>query len=300
MSRINKAVILTAGLGTRLIPFSKEMPKEMLPLLVDVDGRIVLKPILQMVFEQLYEAGIREFCFVVGRNKRLVENHFTPDWNFVNFLENKGKNDLADLLLEFYKKLDESHITWINQPLPLGTGDALKKAEAFVGDESFVTCAGDNIYLGVNMVKKLLEKYSKYNGNFLTGRRVKNPERYGVIIYDDSKRLDPEVFKVKGIIEKPKIPPSNLVNTSLYIFDEEIFRMLRRVKKSPRGEIELTDAIEMLVEEGHMVYVLDVKETPWVDVGNAKGYIEALLLSVNVLKDRNLQASLKNLFVEKL
>lgn len=295
--RIRKAVVLTAGLGTRLIPFSKEMPKEMLPLCVLENGVLVLKPILQMLYEQLYEAGIREFCFIVGRNKRLVENHFTPDWDFVELLQNKGKDSLARILVDFYNKLEDSHITWVTQPTPLGTGDALLRAERFVEYETFIASAGDNIYLGENMVIKLLKEYDKYSGNFLTGRRVKNPSKYGVILYEE---LEDPIVRVKGILEKPEKPPANLVNTSLYVFDSVVFKALRKTRKSPRGEIEVTDAIQTLINWGYDVYALDAKNSPWVDVGNAQTYLEALFSSIRTVGDKELIETIRGLALKEL
>ena len=106
--RITKAVILAAGLGTRLVPYSKEMPKEMLPIFQKENGETVLKPIIQVVFEQLFDAGIREFCFIVGRTKRAIEDHFTPDWDYVDLLLQKNKEFQARMLENFYRKIEES------------------------------------------------------------------------------------------------------------------------------------------------------------------------------------------------
>lgn len=278
--RIRKAVILAAGLGTRLVPFSKEMPKEMLPLYTIHEGMLVLKPILQMIFEQLYAAGIREFCFVVGRGKRHVEDHFTPDWGFVEALERKGRERLAKMLRSFYDKVESSLLVWVNQPEPMGTGDAILRSRYFIEDSVFFAVAGDNLYLGRNVFRDLAAAFSRYAGSFLTVRRVEEPSRYGVIEYE---ALEDPVLRVLRIFEKPEKPPSDLANTSLYIMFPEIFPLIERSRPSPRGEIEVTDAIQMYIDEGYDVYAYRVDNAYWMDVGTPETYLEATLLSLKAL-----------------
>src|SRR3990170_6133790 len=130
---IRKVVIPAAGLGTRLFPATKEQPKEMLPIFsTTTNGDPSVKPLLQMVFEQLYDSGLREFCYVVGREKRSIEDHFTPDSNSISMLEGMGKNGQAADLEEFYEKLKTSTIMWVNQPEPKGFGSAVLMAQPFV------------------------------------------------------------------------------------------------------------------------------------------------------------------------
>ena len=276
-----KAVILTAGLGTRLVPYSKEMPKEMLPIFSRVGDALVLKPVLQVVFEQLYEAGIREFCFVVGRGKRRIEDHFTPDWDYVEFLRREKKYLQANALERFYRMVEDSYITWINQPKPKGTGDAVLTAERFVGGEYFVVAAGDNVFIGENVAEKLLNVYSKVKAPLMTVKRVKDPTRYGVIVGRRAKapNVDMPLYEVEEIKEKSEKPPSNLANVSLYVFPPEIFDAIRETEPSPRGEIEVTSSIEKLIKKGVKFYALEV-DTPWVDVGTPETYLEALLCSI--------------------
>ncbi|MEM0023181.1 MAG: sugar phosphate nucleotidyltransferase [Thermofilaceae archaeon] len=274
-----KAVILAAGLGTRLIPYSKEMPKEMLPIFQLEGGKPILKPILQVVFEQLYEAGVREYCFVVGRGKRAVEDHFTPDWSYVDFLEEKGKFSEAELLRRFYRMIESSHIVWVNQPVPRGTGDAVAQAKHFAADKYFFVAAGDNVFLGENVAKELLRLHKEFGGAVMAGKRVEDPRRYGVIV---GRGILERVIKLERIIEKPRDPPNNLVNTSLYLLPPRIFEALETCKPSPRGEIELTDAVQTLVEWGEDFYVYDVGNAYWVDVGTPETYLDAILLSLKV------------------
>ena len=144
---MTKIVITAAGKGTRLLPFTKEMPKEMMPIFskISANNRIVL-PLLQYVYEQLYSMNFRDYCFIVGREKRSIEDHFTPHEMYLRNL----KGSYKDIMTKFYKKLENSHLVWINQNKPLGFGDAVKHAEKYVGKEDFIVHAGDVTILSKN------------------------------------------------------------------------------------------------------------------------------------------------------
>ena len=121
-----KVVITAAGKGTRLLPFTKEMPKEMMPIFSkSFSNKKIVLPLLQYVYEQLYSMNFRNYCFIVGREKRSIEDHFTPDETYLNYLT----KDYKKIMLQFYEKLEKSHLVWINQNKPLGFGDAVKRAE---------------------------------------------------------------------------------------------------------------------------------------------------------------------------
>ena len=137
---MTKVVITAAGKGTRLLPFTKEMPKEMMPIFSRgfTKNRVVL-PLLQYIYEQLYSMNFRDYCFVVGREKRSIEDHFTPHETYLRELT----GDYKKFITNFYKKLDNSHLIWINQNKPLGFGDAVRRAERYVGKEDFIVHAGD-------------------------------------------------------------------------------------------------------------------------------------------------------------
>ena len=149
---VRKVIIPAAGLGTRLFPATKEQPKEMLPIFSKTPhGDMMVKPVVQLVFEQLHEAGLREFCFIVGRAKRGIEDHFTPDIECIKTLEGLGKNGQASDLENFYNKLETSAIMWVNQPEPKGFGNAVLMAQPFVQNESCLVHAGDSCIISKNM-----------------------------------------------------------------------------------------------------------------------------------------------------
>ena len=145
---IRKAIIPAAGLGTRLLPVTKEMPKEMLPIFFRTkDGEIGFEPMIQAVFESLHNYGCRDYCIVVGRGKRVLEDHFTPDYEFARHLRSKSTR-MADDLQGFYDRIERSTIVFMNQPRPKGFGHAVQLARAFVEDEPFIVHAGDDTILG--------------------------------------------------------------------------------------------------------------------------------------------------------
>jgi len=176
---IRKVVVPAAGLGTRLFPATKEQSKEMLPIFSKtVNGDMSVKPVVQMVFEQLYDAGLREFCYVVGRGKRGIEDHFMPDANCIKNLEGMGKSGQASDLEDFYQKLDTSTIMYVNQPEPKGFGNAVLMTQPFVQNEQCLVHAGDSCIISKDMdyLKKLLHAYEKFNADaaFIT-LEIENP-----------------------------------------------------------------------------------------------------------------------------
>lgn len=280
--RIRKAVILAAGLGTRLVPYSKEMPKEMLPIFQAENGDTVLKPIIQVVYEQLYDAGVREFCFVVGRAKRAIEDHFTPDWDYIELLRRRGKEFQARLLEDFYRKVEESYILWANQSKPLGTGHAVYMARGFVDGDTFYAAASDNLYLGENVAARLGELWERYARPLLTVKTVEDPRKYGVVV---AEPLEERIYRALRIVEKPREPVSRLANTSLYVFPPEIFRAIEETPMSPRGEIEITTSIQILLDRG-VEFLAYEPEAPWVDAGTWDTYLSAVFYSLRMSVDK--------------
>lgn len=280
---IRKVIIPAAGLGTRLFPATKVQPKEMLPVFSRTDsGGVSVKPMVQLVFEQLYDAGLREFCYIVGRGKRAIEDHFTPDVDSVRNLEGMGKNGQASDLEGFYEKLRASTIMWVNQPEPKGFGNAVLLAQPFVQNERCLVHAGDGCIVSKNMdyVKKLIEASEKLKADaaFIV-LEIENPKHYGII---EGLEIEKGIFKVKNVFEKPEKPRTNLAIMAIYVFHPVIFKALEATEPDRNGEIQLTDAIQKLVEWGLNVYAVKLdKKYKRLDIGNPEEYWKSLQLSYN-------------------
>jgi len=278
---LKKAVIPAAGLGTRLLSVTKEQPKEMLPVFAKgKNGELCLKPIVQLVFEQLYQVGFREFCFIVGRGKRAIEDHFTPDFNFVSMLDSKGKDGPAADLENFYKMIGGSTVSWVNQPEPRGFGDAVLKAKSFAGGDKFMVHAGDSLFISENVdhlrrVMRMSEG-SKANALFLS-MEVEDPKRFGIV---EGAKVENGLVKVKHVVEKPVKPASKLAIMPVYVFDSNIFRALEATKAGFAGELQLTDGIQKMVDWNLNVYTTKVESSEiWLDIGSPDLYWQAQNLS---------------------
>jgi UTP--glucose-1-phosphate uridylyltransferase len=272
MVKVSKAVITAGGLGTRLLPATKEIPKEMLPVYArSSNGDIVLKPVIQVLFEILYNLGIRSFCIVTGRGKRALEDHFTPDYSFLNVLRERGKESIARDLEEFYGMVESSTIIWVRQPKPLGFGHAVYMAMFFVGSDPFVLVAADTIVYPKGYLEDLLGKYSSGADGVLLLRYVPDPKAYGVAVVDNGL--------VVRVVEKPREPPSNLAIMPYYILPPDIMGVLAGLKPGVGGEIQLTDAIEELVEKGFKFKAVVMESGDFADVGTPEGYLRALEVS---------------------
>lgn len=252
VKKIRKAVIPAAGLGTRVLPATKAQPKEMLV--------IVDKPALQYLVEELVESGIEEILIITGRNKVSIENHFDYSYELEKTLEEKGKKDL----LRVVNHISElSNIYYVRQKKPLGLGHAIACAEAFVGDEPFVVLLGDDIIYTDEkrgekpVTKQLVEKYNELQGGTILGVQEvphKNVSKYGII--KPLKQIDEKTVVVEDFIEKPSIEeaPSNLAALGRYVLEPEIFSYLKNTKPGKGGEIQLTDAILSMKNNGEKLY----------------------------------------------
>jgi UTP--glucose-1-phosphate uridylyltransferase len=279
-----KAVIPVAGLGTRLLTATKVQPKEMLPVFANEGGELCIKPLVQLVFEQLFDFGIREFCFVVGRGKRAIEDHFTPDSDYVRRL-NPGKEGrsapkvaMASALERFYERIDRASIMWVNQPLPLGFGHAVIQARVFAGDEPFLVHAGDAYVYCTDFghLRRLLSSFGEDTECSLALRRVPYPRQYGVATGKSSKGL----IAIDEIVEKPKAPKSNLAVTPIYLFRPSIFEAIEHAGTGVGGEMQLTDGIQALLRKGKNVFGVELRpDESWIDIGTPATYWEALGVS---------------------
>lgn len=265
-----KAVITAAGRGVRLLPMTKEMPKEMMPVFSKIYGsdRVVL-PLLQLIFEQLYSCNIRDYCFIVGREKRSIEDHFTPHYDFLKSLSDRYQS----IISKFYKRLEESHLVWVNQNKPEGFGDAVKHAERFVGNDNFIVHAGDVsvISRSKHPVLRLMQVgVDPTIAAVLLVRKVKDPERHGI---PTLKKNSKGVFIVEEVEEKPIRPKSSMGLMPLYFFRPQIFDCLKKIKRGKGNEFQLTDAIQKLIENGEKVVAILVNQNETVlDVGTVDSY----------------------------
>lgn len=276
-----KAVILTAGLGTRLLPVTKETPKVLLPIFaLGKNKKLCVKPVLQMVFEQLYDVGFREFCFVVSnRVKRAVKNHFTPDQDFLKYLKETNKPEQADELRQFYSKVNDSTIVFTNQPKPGGTGDAVRRVKNFTGNESFLLHMGDDLILSEDEnshLKRLMKVFKEKNADaaFLAAR-VEDPTIYGVIA---GKQVSEGLHKVETIVYQPEIPPSNISDVTAYMLKPNIYPEIKKVKPIEKsGEVSLIPAIQSLIHKGGKVYAVELRRgEKRIDIGKPDMYWKAL------------------------
>ena len=269
-----KIVITAAGKGTRLLPFTKEMPKEMMPIFSKsfTNQKIVL-PLLQYVYEQLYSMNFKEYCFIVGREKRSIEDHFTPDEMYLKNLSKDNKK----IISKFYEKLEKSHLVWINQNKPLGFGDAVKRAEKYVGNEDFILHAGDVTILSKSNhpILRLIET-AKKNPDvkaILLCKKVLDSKRYGVPTIE---KISNKLFNVTEVEEKPNKPKSEFGILPVYYFKSDIFSSLKKIKPDKNKEYQLTDAIEKLIQEKQKVLAITLeKNEEEVDVGTVSSYRES-------------------------
>lgn len=269
---IRSAIIPVAGHGTRLLPATKSQPKEMLP--------VARKPIVQYVVEELVANGMDEILFVTGRSKTSIENHFDSDPELVRVLESTNKVDLLEEL-----KFQElaAHFFYTRQRMQKGLGDAILCGENFAGEQPFVIALGDSI-VGLNAasrtVSRMTQLFEENRASCVIAVEEVPPEEtmnYGII---DAVAGDGGTLRVRNLVEKPKpeAAPSNLAIAGRYVFSPLIFDLIRRVKPDHRGEIQLTDAIQLMCEEGRRV--LAVKLPPnekRYDVGNFPSYFETFV-----------------------
>jgi len=267
MRKITKAVIPAAGLGTRVLPATKAQPKEMLT--------IVDKPSLQYIVEELTESGITDIVIVTGRNKNSIEDHFDYSYELETTLERDGKDEILGRIQHLSSM---ANIFYVRQNKPLGLGHAILKAKPFIGDEPFVIALGDDImYNDENPVsKQMIESYEKY-GSSVIGVQEVMPEdvsKYGVI--KPVATLDARTVEMADFVEKPSLEeaPSRLACLGRYVLDGKIFEYLENQKPGKGGEIQLTDSILAMLNDGNKVVAYDFVGKRY-DIGNKLGLLKA-------------------------
>ncbi|MCG7385001.1 UTP--glucose-1-phosphate uridylyltransferase GalU [Paenibacillus sp. ACRRY] len=261
MTRVRKAIIPAAGLGTRFLPATKAMPKEMLP--------IVDKPTIQYIVEEAVASGIEDIIIVTGKGKRAIEDHFDSAFELEHNLLEKGKLGL----LEEVRKSSNVDIHYIRQKEALGLGHAVWCARNFIGNEPFAVLLGDDIVVSdVPCTKQLIDQYEAVNQSVLGVKTVSPSEtyRYGII---DPLHTEGRFSSVNSLVEKPPLgyAPSNLAIMGRYILTPKVFEYLEEQSVGAGGEIQLTDALQMLnCDEG--IYAYDFEGERF-DVGEKLGYI---------------------------
>ena len=268
--KITKALIPAAGFGTRFLPQTKAMPKEMLP--------IVDKPVIQYVVEEIVGSGVENIIIVTGATKRAIEDHFDePNEDLVQNLENGKKA----ALLEQIKSISQmANFIYVRQKGPYGNGTPVLAGEAVIEDEPFAVLWGDEfIYSTPPRLKQMIDVYEKYGGMVISGVRIEDKEdlkRYGVMDLDP---VEGNVYKVKRIVEKPEPgeAPSNLAAIGAYILPPEIFGALKKVTPGKGGELWLTDAINLLQEQGIPLYTVEIENGKYYDTGNKLEYMKTVV-----------------------
>jgi len=264
--KVRKAIIPAAGLGTRFLPATKAMPKEMLP--------IVDKPTIQYIVEEEIDSGIEDIMIVTGKGKRAIEDHFDHSFELEQNLFEKGK---FDLLNEVQKSSQLVDIHYIRQKEPKGLGHAIWCARKFVGNEPFAVLLGDDIVQAEKpCLKQMIEQYERYNASILGVQSVPKNEvsRYGIV---DGNMIGDRFYSVDSLIEKPseEEATSNLAIMGRYILNPRIFDILSNQKPGAGGEIQLTDAIAEL-NHYEAVFAYDFQGTRY-DVGEKMGFIQTTI-----------------------
>ncbi len=265
--KVKKAVFPVGGLGTRFLPATKAMPKEMLP--------IIDKPIIQYAVDEALEAGIEEFIFVTGRGKATIEDYFDYPFELIQTLKNRNKKDLIKEIRDGLLK--PGQIAYTRQQVPQGLGHAVWSARSMVGNEPFaVILCDDLIDAEVGCLKQLIDVYDQKGGNVVASEIVPEEQvsRYGIL---EGKRLSPTLMKVAGMVEKPNLAeaPSRMAITGRYILEPEIFSVLEEQEPGAGNEIQLTDALVTMLS-GHDCHAVVYDGTRY-DCGSKRGFVAATL-----------------------
>ncbi len=263
--KIRKAVFPAAGLGTRFLPATKASPKEMLPL--------VDKPLIQYSIEEAVASGIESVLIVTGRDKSTIENHFDISFELEQALKDKGKHEMLDIA----RGISEiTKVFYTRQQQALGLGHAIYQAKGFAENEPFaVLLADDLVDAEKPALLQLIEAYEKYRAPIIATMQVGGEaiSRFGVI---DADEVSPNVFKIKGMVEKPKFEdaPSDLAIIGRYVLTPDVFDAIERTEKGAGGEIQITDAMRLMIDEGKPFYAVKLEGRRH-DAGDKLGFLIA-------------------------
>jgi len=269
-TKISKVVIPAAGFGTRFLPQTKAMPKEMLP--------IVDKPVIQYVVEEAVNSGIKDIIIVTGANKRAIEDHFdVPNEDLVKNLVSGNKTHLLERVREISEM---ANFIYVRQKGPYGNGTPVLAVEPIIENEPFAVLWGDEfIYSKPPRLAQMIKVYEKYGGVVISGVKIEKKEdlsRYGIA---ELEHVEGNVHKIVKIVEKPEPheAPSNIATHGAYILPPEIFSALKRIKPGKGGEIWLVDAINLLKKEGIPVYTTVIENGKYYDTGNKFEYLKTMV-----------------------
>ena len=263
--RIRKAVIPAAGYGTRFLPVTKAIPKEMIP--------IVDKPVIQYIVEEALQSGIEEILIITGHGKRAIEDHFDTNIDLELQLRQQGK----DQLLHLVQDISSINIHYIRQKHMRGLGDAIRCAESFIDNEPFAVLLGDDVVYNPEQpaLKQMMDAFSRLGATMLGCQEVPQElvSRYGIV--QGQPTDDDRVVKLIDMVEKPAVDeaPSRLAALGRYILTPDIFEILRRVQPGKGGEIQLTDALRLMADR-EAVYAYTFSGRSY-DTGNKLGFLKA-------------------------
>ncbi len=285
MGKIRKAVIPAAGFGTRFLPQTKAMPKEMLP--------IVDKPVIQYVVEELVASGITDIVIVTGWHKRAIEDHFDYPYELIKTLEQQKKEKLLE---EVKRTAELANFIYIRQKGPYGNATPVRCARQVIGEEPFVVIWGDEfIYATPPRAKQCIEVFDKYGDPVISAVRVDDVTRYGIV---DATNVEKNIWQIKQLIEKPEPTeaPSNLAAHGCYVLTPDIFPILEDLQLGKSGELWLTDGIKQLMKT-RPVYACEVTNGKYYDTGNKLEYLKTVVEFALAHKDLNgeFRAYLKSL-----
>lgn len=273
-STVTKAIIPVAGLGTRFLPFTKSVPKALLPILDT--------PVIEFIVKEAIEAGVHEITLVTSPGQSQVEEYFEPSPYLEQQLQSRNREDLLKKIYPFHK---HATIVAVKQTEPLGLAHALLMAEEQVKNEPFVVLLGDDLFFGSpSPSKQLIEAFKATNKSIIALKEVPKEEviHYGIVDIERNKNF---IHKINNIIEKPKQneAPTNLAIPGRYIFTPEIFDYIKELKTKKNGEYQLTDALLNMAKDSKL-FAIEASATRF-DVGQVPGYLQA---TINLAKERGL------------
>jgi UTP--glucose-1-phosphate uridylyltransferase len=283
-NKIRKVVFPVGGLGTRFLPATKSIPKEMLP--------VTSKPLIQYAFEEARDAGIEQFIFITGRNKNAIANHFDHSYELQNILSEQDKKLELNMTRDWIPEAGK--IVFVRQQEALGLGHAIFCAKDIIGNEPFAVILADEMLQCKNgFLSQMQEKYQQHGNNIIGVAEVEpsQTKNYGIIRVGETTD---GTINVADMVEKPEIgtAPSNLSIVGRYILQPEIFNYIKKTKPSKNGEIQLTDAMRQMLNNGNIFNALEFKG-PRFDCGNRVGFLAANISYA--LADDNISSEVKKI-----